>query len=390
MAKEECDAETTPLLKKNFACEKLDLCEDSLVKYQKAGVLDNPNNKIMGYNMAKLNGVHALWYMKDSIFFDPHLFGNLIGYGIICGCCAGMVFANRRSGYSFGKLCDEDNIKTLEQISGYFSFVVAIMLGMYVSTGASRWWAMRNTCLGGLWTAINDINLLLATRFRSHEDRPMKEKVLRLCLLSHRLLYAQARDREGPEFLQGIIDCGLMTPEEAAILKDEPAKAQIVWVWISAIFVELKKAGKFDHWVLGTLEGSCAQAMNSIIKAFSYIHTLIPFNYAHLLATNVILANSLLVVKCGFVIGGEEIQKGPRNHFHLLAQLLECMIVPFMYHAILGLVGQLENPFGTDEVDFPCLSYHVVIRDEAETVIRMGESSPDSLLDFMESGELAS
>mmetsp|Transcript_100951 Transcript_100951/g.175270 ORF Transcript_100951/g.175270 Transcript_100951/m.175270 type:complete len:406 (+) Transcript_100951:148-1365(+) len=386
MAKEECDAETTPLLKKNFACEKLDLCEDSLVKYQKAGVLDNPNNKIMGYNMAKLNGVHALWYMKDSIFFNARLWWTALAYTIICGCCAGLVLANRRAGYRFGRLSAAENIKTLEQISNYFAFVSAIMLGMYVSLSVSRWWEMRQ-CLNGLWNAINDIMLLLSTRFPSKKDRPMKEKVLRLSLLSHRLLYAKARKLEGPETFQGILDCGLITPDEVEALKDETAKAQVVWVWISTILVQLKKSRRIDNIVLGTLEGLCSKATNSILTSFSYIHTQIPFNYVHLLVTNVILANFLLVAKCGFVIGGEEMHRRP-NKFLFMAQLVECIIVPLMYHAILGLACELENPFGCDEVDFPCLSYHVIIRNECETFIRMGESPPDTLLDVMEEGKL--
>mmetsp|Transcript_92726 Transcript_92726/g.177995 ORF Transcript_92726/g.177995 Transcript_92726/m.177995 type:complete len:403 (+) Transcript_92726:105-1313(+) len=391
MAKPCFDAETTPLLKKNFTCEGLNLRdeenEESTVRYQIGGVLANENNKIIGYNMAKLNGFRALWYIKDSVFCSAGLWWNVLGYLVICGCCAGLVFLNRRFGYTFGKLCDPKNIETLDHISGYFSFVVAILLGMYVSNGAARWWAMRDECLGGLWTATNDIILLLATRCRTKEDRVMKEKILRLCLLSHRLLYAKARQKESPSDLQGIVDSGLMTPDEAARLQDETAKAQLVWVWISTIFVEMKKSGKIDHWFLGKLETLCAKATNSILTAFSYLHTQIPFNYVHLLVTNVILSNFLLVSKCGFVIGGAEIQH-PTNHFLLVAQLLESIIVPFMYHAILGLVGELENPFGTDEVDFPCLSYHVVIRNECETYIRMGESIPDSLLDFMEAGKV--
>lgn len=338
--------------------------------------------------MAKLNGFRALWYMKDSIFCSAGLWLNLLGYVIICGCCAGLVFANRRFGYGFGRLAAPENIKTLEHISGYFSFVVAILLGMYVSTGAARWWDMRNGCLGGLWSAINDVILLLSTRCRSKDDRPMKEKILRLCLLSHRLLYAKARHKESPEDLQGIVNSGLMTPDEAAALNGETAKAQIVWVWISMIFIEMKKSGKIDHWFLTKLELLCSKANTSILAVFSYVHTQIPFTYVHLLVTNVILSNLLLVTKCGFVIGGAEIHR-PTNHFLLMAQMLESIIVPFMYHAILGLVGELENPFGTDEVDFPCLSYHVVIRNECETYIRKGESIPDSLLDFMEAGKLS-
>lgn len=389
MLKKDIDAETTPLLKKNFACESLRLLEGPTVKYQESGVLDNDKNKVIGYNTAKLNGFRSLWFMKDSIFLSAYLWWNLLGYVLMCGFCAGMVLANRKSGYTFGRIADKENIETLEHISGYFSFVVAILLGMCVSTAATRWWAMRNDCLGDLWSAISDINLLLATRFRSQRDRAMKEKILRLCLLSHRLLYAKARGNEGPASMQGIIDCGLMTPDEAASLKDETGKAQIVWVWISTIFVEMKKSGKFDHWLLGKLETSCSRATNAIIKSFTYIHTQIPFNYVHLLVTNVILSNALLVMKCGFVIGAEEMLTSS-NHFLFAAQLLEVVIVPFMYHAILGLVSELENPFGTDEVDFPCLSYHVVMRNEGEIFIRKGESAPDSLLDFMESGKLTS
>lgn len=389
MAKHEIDAETTPLLKKNFACESADVCEDSVITFQNAGLLDNPNKQIIGYNMDKLNGFRALLYLKDSVFGKASLWWSTLGYAMICFCCAALVVANRRSGYQFGRLSTSGNIKTLEQVSSYFSFVSAIMLGMYISLTVSRWWEMRK-CVRSLWSAIDSISLILATRFSSKNDRQMKEKVLRLGLLSHRLLYAKARKREGPETFQGMLDVGLITPEEIEALKDETAKAHIVWVWICTIFVELKASRRIDSVLFGRLESFCSQATNSMLSSFSYIHTQIPFNYVHLLVSNVILANLLLVAKCGFVIGGEDMHREP-NKFVFMSALLECTSMPFMYHAILQLADELENPFGIDEVDFPCLSYHVTIRNECESFIRTGESPPDGLFDVvLEEGRLAS
>ena len=65
------------------------------------------------------------------------------------------------------------------------------MIGFFVTQSLSRWWNVREKGVGHMWNQINNINFFLAVRLVEPEDKYLKETVLRLCLLVHRLLYIQ-------------------------------------------------------------------------------------------------------------------------------------------------------------------------------------------------------
>jgi len=383
-------SETTPLLKcldTNFKSEKEQTGDHPLLTFQKGnlfGVQDTQDDKVLKYSMSRLGSWWALLYYKDTFFVDKELWKIVSVHVVICivMCCT--VYLNVYTGFHLGRLASDKNLEALSSVAACISVVVGFLLGMFVSGSVSRWWSMRNGCLGGLWGAVDDLTLILSAHMPNKRDRAAKENVLRLSLLSVRLLFAQAQGKESWEDLQQIVDRGLMTPEEKEALLGMPSKPQVVWVWIAQTLHELADAGKikYKEVMMPELDMLCARARGSIGGAFAYTDTQVPFNYVHLLVVSVFLSNITLSVKCGLIMGREFFHvHGDGSYYVAFAQLLQVIIVPFVYSAFLKINEQLESPFGNDPMDFPALSYHVYMRDECHAFIRSGENMPKSVLE---------
>jgi hypothetical protein len=63
-----------------------------------------------------------------------------------------------------------------------------------------------------------------------HQPLPIDSpaQVLRLCLLTHRLVFMKAR---GEVNLDPLVEEGLLLPYEKPLLDGRPAKAMVVWSW---------------------------------------------------------------------------------------------------------------------------------------------------------------
>merc|ERR1719401_1198123 len=70
------------------------------------------------------------------------------------------------------------------------------------------------------------------------------ERMLRLCLLSMRLVFDQARREDSRKHLQAHVDSGLLSIDELNALDGKPAKPLIVWTWINKYFRLLCQAGE--------------------------------------------------------------------------------------------------------------------------------------------------
>mmetsp|Transcript_84986 Transcript_84986/g.237374 ORF Transcript_84986/g.237374 Transcript_84986/m.237374 type:complete len:262 (-) Transcript_84986:347-1132(-) len=259
------------------------------------------------------------------------------------------------------------------------------MVSMFVTTLFGRWWSIRKDGVGGLWGAIDDLMLILSIQLPGKEHREVKERILRLGLLSHRLIYAQAQGMESREDLQKFSDVGLLTIEELEILSKETAKAQVVWVWIGQVIHQLALKDKlpFRDLVLPKLNELCVKARGSIGIIFSYTDTQVPFAYVHLLVLSIILSNSLIAVKCGLAIGfaaGDHSDINTVPMIKIVVQVFQLAVIPFLYHAFVHMGLELANPLGFDYMCFPGYSYHVWMRNENMSFVRAGERTPLHLL----------
>lgn len=78
-----------------------------------------------------------------------------------------------------------------------FTKLLTYILGLYVSLGLSRWWAIR-TYLSTFWGAYENLVMLVGTYIKddSEENRKVRDTVVRYGLLSHALIYRAAQQKD--------------------------------------------------------------------------------------------------------------------------------------------------------------------------------------------------
>lgn len=273
-----------------------------------------------------------------------------------------------------------------ETMANYFTGLLGIMTSMFVVTLFGRWWKIRVEGIGGLWGAIDDIIMILSVHMPHKNDRPYKERILRLGLLSHRLVYAQAQGLESREHLEKLVHVGLVTPEELDILVQETSKPQLIWVWIGQIIHQLADEGKIQckDYMLPKLDKLCVKARGSIGGIYAYLDTQVPFAYVHLLVLSIIFSNCLIALRCGLAIG--LCYGGGKAHqvdsaISVLVHMCHLSVIPFFYHAFVHIGLGLANPVGAGYLSLPSYSFHVWMRNENMSFVRVGENTPASLLD---------
>merc|ERR1719482_597377 len=205
--------------------------------------------------------------------------------------------------------------------------------------------------------------LHFSIRLTDPADDAFKERILRLCLLSHRLVYIEAGDfgradgsEDGPvgaETLDQLVDRGLLSPPEKTALQGRYRMGEIVWVWINRLgrekLLELiaEKRITGNHVVeMKPFDSCCAKAKNAIGEVFVYTSTQLPFQYVH-----------------------------------LLVEAFQVFFVPFSYHAFLRLCDDLSNPFGEKLFgsNFPGFSYHCKMRSDCLGILEAGKDLPKGM-----------
>ena len=107
------------------------------------------------------------------------------------------------------------------------------ILGPYVATAVNRWWAVRRDGVGGLWGAVDDLSTWAAVWFhrKTTADRNARALVLRYGLLSHALLYKEARNES--DQLEDLIAAGLLLEHEVQALQPLAGKPLVVCAWLT-------------------------------------------------------------------------------------------------------------------------------------------------------------
>eukprot|EP00494_Astrolonche_serrata_P028147 UN28412 len=118
----------------------------------------------------------------------------------------------------------------------FLNFSLAFLLGLYVTNKVSRWWKIREHCIGDLISATGNLTQLVSC-YLEEEDDQYKHLVVRYCLLSHALVYKQSTTTS--DFLEDLVNMNLLTTDEMSNLKVVPYRAQIAWLWLMQLFKHL-------------------------------------------------------------------------------------------------------------------------------------------------------
>ena len=185
--------------------------------------------------------------------------------------------------------------------------LVGFLLSLFVRMSVRRWWTMREQCLGGLFAAFDQVNLLLCMYHRSDSayDKWLLETFARYSLACHELVYVVA-ERDGDcmlphEYvLTDLVDNGQITDKELAKLTHVKFKAMLVWAWCASLLT--------DYAILPPsatrqMTDAVERGRGAIQGIFTYVETLLPMTYIHIVIFIVKFTVLLLALQAGMVSG---------------------------------------------------------------------------------------
>lgn len=265
-----------------------------------------------------------------------------------------------------------DDIADLDELFMFFNSLLSFLLALYVSRAVERWWEMRIACIGALWDTIDRLSMWAAAWWGrgTPEDTAARALVLRYGLLSHALLFKEARgelsEAQDPRKagLEDLMSQQLLKECEALALAPLPCKANVVWAWQTTFWSQaLSKPSStsksrptltpvpHSEFLIPMVMTTCAKARDSISAGLTHVSTQQPFAYTHLLAISVwvaIILNGLLAgLKLAYI--GPKLEVGgfawprPESWPLYLACAARLVIMPVIYDGLLAMGAQLEN-----------------------------------------------
>lgn len=256
------------------------------------------------------------------------------------------------------------------------SFLPFVM-GLYMSLCVGRWWSIRNDCIGGLWGAMADLTFYLSTYLPGDgANKEARELIHRWCVLSHELVYKQAR---GEDDLSDLVDDNLCTQEECDLLQHMPSRACMVWVWISSYLCHLAYGNgpsriPYPVTIFPQLQALCTKARGSIGASFAYTDTQLPFRYVHFLSVMVWVHSVAQGVISGFVFS-----KYWRQNRAERAVFEFCFLIfyPATYFALLHMCEKMSNPLrAATSFDFPRKKWTQYMHMENKGFFQAGSNPP--------------
>merc|ERR1719247_2308156 len=170
-----------------------------------------------------------------------------------------------------------DDVVELTSLTNFLAAMIGFMLGLFASILIARWWSCRIDCLENVFAALSDVQLFLAVRLSSSkEDVAIKETILRYSLLTHRLILYETRSLDESEYLSYLQHVGLLEVDEADLLRDRPAKASTVLVWIGKRYTACGVSRKWLPVDMLHLDDQLKRARNGIGQVNAYTDTQLP------------------------------------------------------------------------------------------------------------------
>ena len=327
--------------------------------------------KVLKYDSKRLVTTLAAWRALRTMARDATVLGGLSGRLAAFACVA--LISSLLSPFAGAE--SELSLASLNNVLGNGLF---FLLGPYVATAVARWWQVRKDGIGGLWGVVDDLTTWSAAWFpgRTVADRSARALVIRLGLLSHALLYKEARSEA--DDLDDLVASGLLLEHEAAALQPLASKPLVVWAWMTAFWTRAL-GGVLDTSPIAhaaqlapLVHDKCMRGRGAIGLALAYVDTQQPFSYLHLLSiiTDITLAVNSATV--GVQTGRHLLQPSTRVSRAEAALVVGCALlrvvtIVLIASGLLVIGVQLDNPMGDDPGDFPALAYQVAMKRECES-----------------------
>lgn len=305
--------------------------------------------KVMEYDLRAL--------VRYGGVITSHLPGTLITMDFSCtvfvvvmAACFAMVFSLVHGMVDEGK---EVETFVLEKITTNMNQVVPFVLGLYVTLALHRWWTIRTDGLACIFSAIVDLQMVVACVMRSERHRAVRTLIMKWSFASIFLLLKAVR---GQSSMKDMLFKGLLTQAEIDILnevKELHGRPHVLWGWVMRLVHE-----SFSEAV-GPMPYSIhtAKAAEIIMNASSglsiidiHLRTALPFVYVHIITLMVDVNNFFFITKTATVAA---VAYSEEEWMRLGSELLVCLLVPTLYRGLLSITYAIFDPFGEDLLDFP-------------------------------------
>mmetsp|Transcript_171152 Transcript_171152/g.416136 ORF Transcript_171152/g.416136 Transcript_171152/m.416136 type:complete len:427 (+) Transcript_171152:41-1321(+) len=275
---------------------------------------------------------------------------------------------------------DMDAMDTMQQRT---NIMVTFILGFFVQLNLSRWWNHREY-LRTLHGALADVLIFVASSGNVTQEHVMK--VARLGMLSQALLFEEVRGAfrgeaepvesgaagltESP--YSGLIKLGLLHPEEVAELVGKEQKAQFVWVWIARLVQRLLEG---DPRRILKIQSRCCSGRGAISCIKTQLDTQLPFTYVQLIAMLVQCSHLVMAVGCGYTAAAAWGSQ-PRRYALMVAQVVQTVLVPLTFQSLLDVCAYVNDPYGSDVLDFSFLHHHLALAGLCESLVAPPSRGP--------------
>jgi len=167
----------------------------------------------------------------------------------------------------------------------------------------------------------------------------------------------------------GLIRLGLLKAEEVQYLVGRDQKAQLVWIWIASYALELqaidKQGGHGDHIAAAKIQKRCCIGRGAVSAIKTQLGTQLPFTYVQLIAILVQCSHVVMAVGCGYTAAAAW---GTHKYALLVAQIVQSVLIPMIFQSLLDVCVCINDPFGSDILDFSFLQYHVKLLETCESL----------------------
>ena len=260
---------------------------------------------------------------------------------------------------------------------------IVFLLGGFVTTMLTRWWAYRKDCCGALHQSCSNLAMYAGALFPtgSATDREVRCLIARYSLAAYQLLFIEARaadiasgneaksEEAVLEAVRHLAAQGTLTSEELKVLEPLPAKSAIVVGWMARLWERImdKESGlaasayprNSDPGRFTIVYTQLFNARNAISLCHQYMQTQLPYGYIHLILCLVhvtALANSIY---CGIHLGivmKETVGYGDGAEVLvplIFVRVLRILFIPLLLDGMLLIGTVIAMPLGDDSDDFP-------------------------------------
>jgi len=321
------------------------------------------------YDAEKLSSMKVFAYVKGTVLNNWMLWFDLLLVIIVSLSIAALLYPHPQITSKIN-----ENRKELTDLTKYLGGLAVFLLGFYTSVSVGRWWRLRTSGVGNIWSATSQLTLYISTFVTRDEE--VISAIQRVGRGSMALVFKAQRGEMND--LNDLHERGILTEQEVRCLEGWKSNlAESIWTWAAALVHKLHSDGLIKNdQVLWTLLDRVNLGRSGAALIGAQLGTQLPMQYVHLLCLLVKTYTFVTATLAGMFIAVDLQAAADDKWVIIFYNLFSAMLLPFLYNALLVINYEIANPFGCDEMDFPDEKYDKGIQGDAKSYVDAGRNLP--------------